>query len=90
MDEVSKDLIIGPARAVNPQDRVIIKRYAEQMWDTFFAKVPEITLFNSQQITASLNAGNQSEGVDTNASLNSIRSGGSGSFISRLPGGIVT
>ena len=25
-------------------------RYAEQFWDTFFAKVPEIMLFNSQQI----------------------------------------
>jgi hypothetical protein len=32
-----------------------IERYAEQMWNTFFAKVPEITLFNSLQIMAPLN-----------------------------------
>jgi len=129
MDEVSRDVIIGAARAVNPKVRIIIKypnwyesfqglgydlavqpklfdaiytgtetrdaklrpappvlselstdgvfqqpqaggnrggwidggrnieRYAEQMWDTFFAKVPEITLFNSMQIMASLNTG---------------------------------
>ena len=121
MDEVSKNLIIDPAKAVNPKCRVIIKypnwyesfqglgydlavepklfdaiytgtetrgaeggqrlqsyqsylqtqyfnnikpggnqggwidgggdaRYAEQFWDTFFAKVPEIMLFNSQQV----------------------------------------
>ncbi len=31
-----------------------IERYAEQFWDTFFAKVREITLFNSQQITADI------------------------------------
>jgi hypothetical protein len=125
MDEVSKNLIIGPAKAVNPKVRIIIKypnwyesfqglgydlavqpklfdaiytgtetrnaeggqrlqsyqsylqtqyfnnikpggnqggwidgggdaRYAEQFWDTFFAKVPEITLFNSQQIMGGL------------------------------------
>jgi hypothetical protein len=142
MDQVSKELIIGPAKAVNPKVRIIIKypnwyesfqglgydlavepklfdaiytgtetrdansgqrlqsyqsylqtqyfnnikpggnqggwidggrdaeRYAEQMWDTFFAKVPEITLFNSMQITAGLNAGNQGGAPDTNASLN--------------------
>jgi hypothetical protein len=29
-------------------------RYAEQFWDTFFAKVPEIVLFNSQQVTGGL------------------------------------
>jgi hypothetical protein len=130
MDEVSQNLIIAPARQVNPKVRVIIKypnwyesfqglgydlaaepklfdaiytgtetrdagsgqrlqsyqsylqtqyfnnikpggnqggwidggmdvnRYAEMFWDTFFAKVPEITLFNSQQIMAGLNAGN--------------------------------
>ena len=129
MDEVSKNLIIGPAKEVNPKCRVIIKypnwyesfqglgydlavepklydaiytgtetrnpnqsqrlqsyqsylqtqyfnnikpggnqggwidggtdteRYAEQFWDTFFAKVPEIMLFNSQQITAGLGGG---------------------------------
>jgi hypothetical protein len=140
MDEVSRDLIIGPARAVNPKVRIIIKypnwyesfqglgydlavqpklfdtiytgtetrdansgqrlqsyqsylqtqyfnnikpggnqggwidggrdveRYAEQMWNTFFAKVPEITLFNSMQITAPLNVGNRGS-QDTNASL---------------------
>ncbi|MGA2540408.1 MAG: hypothetical protein ABSG78_02470 [Verrucomicrobiota bacterium] len=121
MDDVSKNLIIAPAKAVNPKVRLIIKypnwyesfqglgydlavepqlfdaiytgtetrdpnsgqrlqsyqsylqtawfnrikpggnqggwidgggdaRYAEQFWDTFFAKVPEIMLFNSQQI----------------------------------------
>ena len=31
-----------------------VERYAEQFWDTLFAKVPEITLFNSQQITADI------------------------------------
>jgi hypothetical protein len=142
MDDVSRDLIIGPARAVNPKVRLIIKypnwyesfqglgydlavqpklfdaiytgtetrdanfgqrlqsyqsylqtqyfnnikpggnaggwidggrdveRYAEQMWDTFFAKVPEITLFNSMQIAVPLNAGNRAGDADTNASLN--------------------
>ena len=128
MDDVSKNLIIGPAKAVNPKVRIIIKypnwyesfqglgydlavqpklfdaiytgtetrnaesgqrlqsyqsylqtqyfnnikpggnqggwidgggdaRYAEQFWDTFFAKVPEITLFNSQQIMGTLRGG---------------------------------
>ncbi|MBN2590837.1 MAG: hypothetical protein JXA96_13315 [Sedimentisphaerales bacterium] len=125
MDEVSKNLIINPAKKINPNVRIIIKypnwyesfqglgydlavqpklfdaiytgtetrnaeggqrlqsyqsylqtqyfnnikpggnqggwidgggdaRYAEQFWDTFFAKVPEITLFNSQQIMGTL------------------------------------
>ena len=125
MDEVSKSLIIDPAKKVNPNCRIIIKypnwyesfqglgydlavqpkmfdaiytgtetrngesgqrlqsyqsylqtqyfnnikpggnqggwidgmgdaRYAEQFWDTFFAKVPEIVLFNSQQVTGGL------------------------------------
>ena len=128
MDEVSSNLIVGPARAVNPKVRVIIKypnwyesfqslgydlavepkifdaiytgtetrnaesgqrlqsyqsylqteyfcrikpggnqggwidgsgsaRYAEQFWDTLFAKVPEITLFNSQQIMGGAGGG---------------------------------
>jgi hypothetical protein len=142
MDEVSRDLIIGPARAVNPKVRMIIKypnwyesfqalgydlavqprlfdaiytgtetrdsnsgqrlqsyqsylqtqyfnnikpggnqggwidggrdveRYAEQMWNTFFARVPEITLFNSMQIAAPLNVGNRGGDLETNASLN--------------------
>ena len=142
LDDVSRDLIIGPAKAINPNVRIIIKypnwyesfqglgydlavepklydaiytgtetrdansgqhlqsyqsylqtqyfnnikpggnqggwidggrdveRYAEQMWDTFFAKVPEITLFNSMQIVASLNTGNRGAEADTNASLN--------------------
>jgi len=132
LDDVSRDLIIGPARAINPKVRLIIKypnwyesfqglgydlavepklydaiytgtetrdansgqrlqsyqsylqtqffnnikpggnqggwidggwdveRYAEQMWDTFFAKVPEITLFNSMQIVGRLNTENRS------------------------------
>jgi hypothetical protein len=47
-----------------------VERYAEQMWDTFFAKVPEITLFNSMQIAAPLNVGNGGGDLDTNASLN--------------------
>ena len=131
LDRVSRELIIGPARAVNPKVRLIIKypnwyesfqgagydlavepklydaiytgtetrdansgqhlqsyqsyletqyfnhikpggnhggwidgghdveRYAEQMWDTFFAKVPEITLFNSLQIMGHLNQENR-------------------------------
>jgi hypothetical protein len=125
MDEVSKNLIIAPAKAVNPKVRIIIKypnwyesfqglgydlavepklfdaiytgtetrnaeggqrlqsyqsylqteyfnrikpganqggwidgggdaRYAEQFWDTLFARVPEIMLFNSQQIMQGL------------------------------------
>jgi hypothetical protein len=142
LDDVSRELIIGPARAANPKVRIVIKypnwyesfqglgydlavepklfdaiytgtetrdansgqrlqsyqsylqtqyfnnikpggnqggwidggwdtaRYAEQMWDTFFAKVPEITLFNSMQITAGLNPGNRSGETDANASLN--------------------
>jgi hypothetical protein len=140
MDEVSKDLIIGPAKAVNPRVRVIIKypnwyesfqglgydlavqpklfdaiytgtetrnaesgqrlqsyqsylqtqyfnnikpggnqggwidgggdaRYAEQFWDTFFAKVPEIMLFNSMQIIRGLGGGNRGGEPDPNATL---------------------
>jgi hypothetical protein len=137
MDEVSRNLIIGPARAVNPKVRIIIKypnwyesfqglgydlavqprlfdaiytgtetrdpnsgqrlqpyqsflqtqyfnnikpggnqggwidggrdveRYAEQMWDTFFAKVPEIMLFNSMQIAAPLNTAFRPEADST-------------------------
>ena len=144
MDEVSRDLVIGPAKAVNPKVRVIIKypnwyesfqglgydlavqpklfdaiytgtetrdasfgqrlqsyqsfleteyfnnlkpggngggwidggrdveRYAEQMWDTFFAKVPEIMLFNSTQIAAPLNLANRAGGADTNSSLSGL------------------
>jgi len=131
MDEVSENLIIGPARAINPRVHLIIKypnwyesfqglgydlavqprlfdaiytgtetrnaeggqrlqsfqsylqtqyfnhikpggnqggwidgggdaRYAEQFWDTFFAKVPEIVLFNSMQIMRRLGSGNRS------------------------------
>jgi hypothetical protein len=138
MDEVSKDLIIDPAKAVNPKVRVIIKypnwyesfqglgydlavqpklfdaiytgtetryaeggqrlqsyqsflqtqyfnnikpggnqggwidgggdaRYAEQFWDTFFAKVPEIMLFNSIQIMRRLGSGDGEP--DPNATL---------------------
>ena len=141
MDDVSRNLILGPARAVNPGVRVIIKfpnwyesfqglgydlavepklfdaiytgtetrdpnfsqrlqsyqsylqteyfnnlkpggnqggwidggrdpeRYAEMFWDTFFARVPEIVLFNSLQITSGLNLGNRGGEADTNASL---------------------
>jgi hypothetical protein len=136
MDEVSRDLIIGPAKAVNPKVRIIIKypnwyesfqglgydlavqprlfdaiytgtetrnadfgqrlqsyqsylqtqyfnnvkpggnqggwidgggdaRYAEQFWDTFFAKVPEIMLFNSMQIMRGL----RTRETDPNATL---------------------
>lgn len=128
MDNVSKNLIIGPAKAANPRVRVIIKypnwyesfqglgydlavepklfdaiytgtetrsadqgqrlqsyqsflqtqyfnnikpggnqggwidgggdaRYAEQFWDTFFARVPEVTLFNSMQVMGRLYGG---------------------------------
>ena len=46
-----------------------VERYAEQMWDTFFAKVPDIMLFNSMQIMAGLNTGNRGSEPDTNASL---------------------
>jgi len=141
MDEVSRDLIIGAAKAVNPKVKIIIKypnwyesfqglgydlavqpklfdaiytgtetrdansgqrlqsyqsylqtqyfnnikqggnqggwidggrdveRYAEQMWNTFFAKVPEITLFNSMQIMAPLNTGNRGS-QDADETLN--------------------
>ena len=135
MDEVSQDLIIGPAKAVNPKVRIIIKypnwyesfqglgydlavqpklfdaiytgtetrdadsgqrlqsyqsylqtqyfnnikpggnqggwidgggdaRYAEQFWDTFFAKVPEIVLFNSQQVMGRLRGGSRTGSQD--------------------------
>jgi hypothetical protein len=128
MDEVSKNLIIGPAKAIKPNIHLIIKypnwyesfpgagydlavepklfdaiytgtetrnsdsgqrlqpyqsylqtqyfnnikpggnqggwidgggnaRYAEQFWNTFFAKVPEIMLFNSMQIMRGLGQG---------------------------------
>jgi hypothetical protein len=140
MDEVSKNLIIGPAKAVNPRVRIIIKypnwyesfqglgydlavqpklfdaiytgtetrnaefgqrlqsyqsylqtqyfnnikpggnqggwidgggdaRYAEQFWDTFFAKVPEIMLFNSLQIMRRLGSGGRADEPDPNATL---------------------
>jgi hypothetical protein len=138
MDDVSKNLIIAPAKAVNPKVRVIIKypnwyesfqglgydlaiepkmydaiytgtetrdanggqrlqsyqsylqtvyfnnikpgnnqggwidgggdaRYAEMFWDTLFAKVPEIMLFNSVQVSAGLRGA--AGGSDTNAIL---------------------
>ena len=141
MGEVSKTLIIAPAKAVNPKVRVIIKfpnwyesfqglgydlavepklfdaiytgtetrdasvgqrlqsyqsylqteyfnnikpganqggwidgrgdtRYAEMFWDTFFARVPEIVLFNSVQVTGALGAGRVS--VESNPDTNSI------------------
>jgi hypothetical protein len=143
MNEVSKNLILGPAKEVNPKVRLIIKypnwyesfqalgydlavqprifdaiytgtetrnanfgqrlqsyqsylqtqyfnnikpggnqggwidggtdveRYAEQFWDTFFAKVPEITLFNSQQITANIGGrgGRGGAAAEANSSL---------------------
>ena len=139
MDDVSKNLIIDPAKAVNPKIHCIIKypnwyesfqglgydlavepklfdaiytgtetrgaeggqrlqsyqsylqtdyfnrikpganqggwidgggdaRYAEQFWDTLFAKVPEIMLFNSIQIMQGLRGGGGGE-TDTNAIL---------------------
>jgi len=140
MDEVSKNLIIDPAKAVNPKCRVIIKypnwyesfqglgydlavqpklfdaiytgtetrgaeggqrlqsyqsylqtqyfnnikpggnqggwidgggdaRYAEQFWDTFFAMVPEIMLFNSMQIMRGMGGGSRGGNPDTNGVL---------------------
>ena len=140
LDDVSRDLIIGPAKAINPKARLIIKypnwyesfqglgydlavepklfdaiytgtetrdansgqrlqsyqsylqtryfnnikpggnqggwidgggdaRYAEQFWDTFFAKVPEITLFNSMQIMRALGGGGRGGPPDTNGIL---------------------
>ena len=146
MDDVSKNLIIAPAKEANPKCRVIIKfpnwyesfqglgydlavepklfdaiytgtetrnaeggqrlqsyqsylqtdyfnrikpganqggwidgggdaRYAEQFWDTLFAKVPEIMLFNSQQIMGGLGGrggrggGGAAVEPDTNAIL---------------------
>jgi hypothetical protein len=137
MDEVSRELIVGAAKAVNPKVRVIIKypnwyesfqglgydlavepkvfdaiytgtetrgadsgqrlqsyqsylqtqyfnnikpggnqggwidgggdaRYAEQFWDTFFAKCPEIMLFNSQQIMGNMRGGATKDGVLAN------------------------
>ena len=140
LDDVSRDLIIGPAKAINPKARLIIKypnwyesfqglgydlavepklfdaiytgtetrdansgqrlqsyqsylqtryfnnikpggnqggwidgggdaRYAEQFWDTFFAKVPEITLFNSMQIMRGLGGGGRGGPPDTNGVL---------------------
>jgi hypothetical protein len=43
-----------------------VERYAEQIWNTFFANVPEITLFNSMQISAPIDTGNR-RSQDTNA-----------------------
>jgi len=138
MDDVSKNLIIAPAKAVNPKCHIIIKypnwyesfqglgydlavepklfdaiytgtetrgaeggqrlqsyqsylqteyfcrikpggnqggwidgggdaRYAEQFWDTLFARVPEIMLFNSQQIMNGARGG--AGDTDTNSVL---------------------
>ena len=48
-------------------------RYAEQFWDTFFAKVPEIMLFNSLQVMSGMRGGGMgrggSGGLDTNRVL---------------------
>ncbi|MEJ2109447.1 MAG: hypothetical protein P8Z37_05945 [Acidobacteriota bacterium] len=46
-----------------------VERYAEQFWDTLFAKVPEITLFNSQQITADISRLRERIEADPNSSL---------------------
>ena len=46
-----------------------VERYAEQFWDTLFAKVPEITLFNSQQITADISG--RRERIEGEAEANS-------------------
>jgi hypothetical protein len=46
-----------------------VERYAEQFWNTFFAKMPEITLFNSMQIAAPLNTSYRTAS-DSNATLN--------------------
>lgn len=46
-----------------------VERYAEQFWNTFFAKVSEITLFNSTQIAAPLNTAYRTV-ADSNATLN--------------------
>jgi hypothetical protein len=141
MDDVSKDLIIAPAKAVNSKVRVIVKfpnwyesfqglgydlavepklfdaiyagtetrsasagqrlqsyqsylqteyfnnikpggnqggwidgrgdaRYAEMFWDTFFARVPEIVLFNSLQVTGELGGGRGK--AESNPDTNSI------------------
>jgi len=145
LDEVSRDLIIGPAKAVNPKVHIIIKypnwyesfqglgydllvqpkmfdaiytgtetrdannfqrlqsyqsyletdylnrvkpggnqggwidgggdaRYAEQFWDTLFAKVPELLLFDSRQIMDRLGQrGGEVGNEDTNSVLANIR-----------------
>jgi hypothetical protein len=143
MDEVSRNLIIGPAKKVNPKCRLIIKypnwyesfqglgydlavepklfdaiytgtetrngeggqrlqsyqsylqteyfcrvkpggnqggwidgggdaRYAEQFWDTLFAKVPEIMLFNSQQIMQGLGGRGGRGGAAAEADPNAV------------------
>lgn len=46
-----------------------VERYAEQLWNTFFAKVPETTIFNSMQIAAPLNTGYPGN-QETNSTLN--------------------
>jgi hypothetical protein len=48
-----------------------VERYAEQFWNTLFAKVPEITLFNSQQITADISGRREriEAGAEANSSL---------------------
>jgi hypothetical protein len=48
-----------------------IERYSEQFWNTLFAKVPEITLFNSQQIMAKIGGDGKRGGFapEANSSL---------------------
>jgi hypothetical protein len=55
-----------------------VECYAEQMWNTFFAKVPEITLFNSMPIMASLNTANRLRDLLTDQTITAAQSGGGG------------
>src|ERR1035441_8494875 len=95
MDEAAENLIIKPARAVNPKVKLIIQfpnwyesyliiryfenikpggngggwvdtfsvryvdRYAEQLWDTMFAKAPEMMLFNWAAMLQSVRPGDR-------------------------------
>jgi hypothetical protein len=50
-----------------------IDRYAEQLWDTLFAKAPEITLFEWSALTQPFDAGDRARWEDLRTSFNLSR-----------------
>lgn len=50
-----------------------IDRYAEQLWDTLFAKAPEITLFEWSALTQPFEAGDRARWEDSDTSFNLCR-----------------